>query len=281
MAGYFESHEVDSPRLSAELLLSHIIGCERLRLYMENDRPASPLELVRLRELVKRAGQHEPIAYLLGDQWFFGLRFKVTPGTLIPRPSTETIVEHVLQHHRATSGFEHPSILDLGTGCGTLAVSLAVHIDDARIIATDVSESALETARHNATHHKVSDRIEFLHGSWFGPIEEHVVSGRADYLVCNPPYISDAEWEEVEPNVTEYEPVSALRGGVDGLDDLRVILDEAPRHVRPGGQIALEIAASQGRVMLEMAQAHALIGEAHVLNDHEGLPRVLVGERVE
>ncbi|MEO0588722.1 MAG: HemK/PrmC family methyltransferase, partial [Planctomycetota bacterium] len=145
-AEHLKRKEVDQPRLSAEMLLAHVLGVERLGLYTEADRPASELERAAFRELVERAAEHEPVDYLVGRSPFFSLMFEVTRATLIPRPSTETLVEHVLQHARRTPGFNDPVIADVGTGSGAIAVSLAKHLAGVRVIATDVSEDALEVA---------------------------------------------------------------------------------------------------------------------------------------
>jgi len=163
MTRSFESNSLDSPRLCAELLLSHVIGCERLRLYMDADRPATPLERESLRKLVSRALRHEPVQYLVGEAWFFSLPFHVDHRVLIPRPSSETIVEHVLQQIRAEPTLApggSMTIADVGTGSGSLAVALAKNLPGARVVATDISSEALEVAHDNACRHHVEDRIE-------------------------------------------------------------------------------------------------------------------------
>lgn len=280
MTGHFERRGIESPRLVAELLLAHVVGCERLRLYMDADRPASPLELQTLRGLVERASAHEPVQYLLGEAWFFGLKFKVTRDTLIPRPSTEALVEHILQHQRVAPGFEAPTVADVGTGSGAIAVTVGARWREAHIVATDVSAPALEVAGQNASTHGVIERIEFREGSLFEPLERHPAWGRLDYLLSNPPYIPDHEWEEVAPNVRDHEPASALRGGTDGLDYLRPLIARAHEALRPGGHLAFEIAASQKAAALELARNNAALTDARVLADHEGFPRVLVASRV-
>jgi len=278
MKSYFATKQVDSPQLVAEMLLAHVIGCERMRLYMEVDRPASPLELSTLRELVKRAGEHEPVQYLVGHAWFFGKPFEVNRSTLIPRPSTETLVEHVIDHQRATLGRRTPVIADLGTGTGCIAVTLAMQIPGAHVIATDVVPDAIELAKHNAEQHKVSDRIEFRLGSGIEPLRSGPPGQRFDYICSNPPYISDSEWAALDRNVREYEPATALRGGAEGLDVLRPIIDEAGGLLAEDGQVVLEIGSAQHDLVLDQARA-AGFSNARVLKDHEGLWRVLVAEQ--
>jgi release factor glutamine methyltransferase len=280
MTGHFASKGIDSPRLVAEMLLSHVIGCERMRLYMEVDRPATPLELESLRELVRRSARHEPAQYLVGETWFYGRRFFVDRSTLIPRPSTEALIEHVLQWHRAVPGHADALIADIGTGTGCIAVTLAALIPQARIVATDVSDDALALAAENAQQHEVADRIEFRQGALLEPLEA-LGLGRFDVICSNPPYISDPEWEQVAPNVRNYEPASALRGGADGLDVIRPLIAEGERFLRPGGQLVVEIGHAQHDAVLELVKATAALTAPMVLKDHEGLWRVLVAEREE
>jgi len=283
----FTKAALDSPRLQAEMLLAHVIGCERLRLYMDPDRPVSPLERQTLRDLVARALKHEPVQYLVGEAWFFGLAFQVDRRVLIPRPATETIVQEVLQHHRGVHGGANTTgagllIGDVCTGSGCIAVALLKNLPAARVAASDVCPDALEVARANAVRHGVSDRVDFLCGHLLEPLMDYpsTRAGKSlDYLVANPPYIPDDEWPAVLPNVKDHEPHTALRGGPDGLDLVRPLLADGPRVLKPGGLLLVEVAesrAEQGRA--EMA-AHADLVDVRVLPDFEGRPRVLVGRR--
>lgn len=273
---YLARKGVDSPRVSAEMLLAHVLGVKRLRLYMEADRPSSELERAAFRELVERAAQHEPVDYLVGQAPFFSLMLKVTPAVLIPRPSTETLVEHVIQHSRRTPGFSSPTVADIGTGSGAIAIALARHLPHGHVIATDVCPQALAVARENILAHGVADRVTLRQGDLLAPLGQE----RVRYLVSNPPYISDAEWEKVEPNVKDHEPTLALRGGVDGLREIRRLVAGARAHLETPGQLVVEIAASQKQAVLAMVQQTPGLGNAHVLADHEGLPRVLVADAV-
>ena len=273
------SKGIESPRLVAEMLLAHVIGCERMRLYMEVDRPASPLELTALRELVARAAKHEPVQYLVGHAWFFGREFKVDKRVLIPRPSTETLVQHVLQHRRAAPGHANPIIADIGTGSGCIAISLAIHIANATVVATDESPEAIDLARANAQRHRVEDQIEFRLGRDLQPLTGGSSRAEIDIICSNPPYISDAEWAEVEPNVRDFEPEAALRGGADGLNLIGVLIAEAGQLLRPGGQLVMEIAHSQRKPVLELVAKADLLSNPIVLKDHEDFWRVLIAER--
>ncbi len=271
---FFTRRGIDSPRLSAEMLLAHVLEVPRIKLYLDPDRPASELERAAFRELVERVGKHEPVDYLVGSAPFFSLQFKVTPAVLIPRPSTETLVEHVIQHSRRTPGFNAPLIADIATGSGCIAVALAKNLPNCRVLATDISPPALEVAQANAAAHGVSSSIDFRPGDLLEPLSGF----KPRYLVSNPPYISDAEWAEVAPNVKDYEPTLALRGGKDGLDYIRTLIAKAPATLDRPGQLVLEIAAAQKAAVLDLVKQSPGLSNPRVLADHEGLPRVLVAE---
>lgn len=299
MRDAFTKKGLDAPGLSAELLMAHILGCERLKLYLDVDRPASDEERAKLRDLVARAMNHEPVQYLVGTAWFFGLPIQVDPRVLIPRPCTETIVEHVLQHARVAHGGHggsrggEPSetapapsspllIADVCTGSGCIAIALAKRLPGARVVATDISADALDVAKANAEKHGVADRVDFAQGDLLKPVLAHPVAGAKgslNYLVSNPPYIPDHEWETVEPNVKNHEPHGALRGGTDGMDFVKRVLADGTALLAPGGQILIEIAACTATDVLTLAKANTLLADARIIHDHEGLARVIVATR--
>ncbi len=281
----FTKSGLDSPRLCAELLLSHTLGCDRLRLYMDTDRQASDLELAGLRGLVARALKHEPVQYLVGEAWFFALAFKVDRRVLVPRPSTETIVEHILQSCRVEPGFGGQSgdgltILDVCTGSGCIPIALLKNLKGATALATDISADALDVARENAAKHAVADRVEFAQGDLLDPALEHPRGHGVHVLTANPPYIPDHEWDEVPQNVRAFEPEGALRGGADGLDFVRPLFEHAPEVMRLGGMLLIETAASTAQACLAIAAADERLRGARILKDHEGLERVIVARRV-
>jgi release factor glutamine methyltransferase len=287
IADAFARRGLDSPRLQAEMLMSHVVGCDRLKLYTDPDRPASPLERKTLRDLVARALAHEPIQYLVGEAWFFGLSFKVDRRVLIPRPSTETIVEHVLQHARTTPGFggrtgEGLLAADVCTGSGCIAAALLKNLPGARVVATDISGEALEVAAHNAARHAVADRLDLVAGDLLAPLDDFPATrgvSSLHYLVSNPPYIPDHEWDAVEPNVRDHEPALALRAGESGLTHVAPILERGPRYLRPGGLLLVETAASTAERARLIAAQHPDLEAAEILKDFEGLPRVVVARR--
>lgn len=291
MAKAFEDKGLDAPRRQAEMLLAHVIGCERLKLYMDPDRPAAPLERDTLRGLVKRAMNNEPIQYLVGEEHFFAMTFKVDKRVLIPRPSTLTIVEAVLQHARKNpdSGSVRDSdagsgilIADICTGSGCIAAALAKHMPGARVVATDISPDALAVAGINIEAHELSDRVDLLQGDGLDALRQHPVAGRARslrYLCSNPPYIPDDEWDAVEPNVKDHEPTLALRGGADGLDLVRKLIADGPDLIEPGGLMLVEVAASRADDAKSLAESHPMLTNTRILKDSDGLPRVVVAQR--
>ncbi|MGQ0628325.1 MAG: peptide chain release factor N(5)-glutamine methyltransferase [Phycisphaerales bacterium] len=301
IAEAFARSEIESPRICAELLLGHVLQCDRLRLYTDADRPANADELGALRALVARALRHEPIQYLTGEGMFFGLTFSVDRRVLIPRPSTETIVEEVLQTLGPKRGSgapreegddgpagpgsaEGPLIADVCTGSGCIAIAILKHLPRARAMATDLSEGALAVAAANGARHGVLERLELLQGNLLVPVAERLpgVMGtgqggaRLDALVSNPPYIPDHEWPDVAANVRDHEPEIALRGGPEGVDCVAPILTEGPALLRKGGVLAIEIAACTAAAVLAMAQAHPRLEMARIVRDIDGLERVLV-----
>jgi len=291
MTKAFEDKGLDAPRRQAEMLLAHVIGCERLKLYMDPDRPASPLERDTLRALVKRALNDEPIQYLVGEEHFFGMTFKVDRRVLIPRPSTQTLVEAVLQHARKNpdSGSVRDSdagsgilIADICTGSGCIAASLAKHLPGARVVATDISEDALAVARENIARHGLADRVDLLQGDLLDALRHHPAAGRdrsLRYLCSNPPYIPDHEWDAVEPNVKNHEPTLALRGGADGMDLIRRVIQFGPDFIEHGGLMLIEVAACHAEQARQLAESHDLLTNTRVLRDSDGLPRIVVAER--
>jgi len=273
ITGAFTDRDLDSPRLSAEILVSHVVGCERLRLYMDPDRPASPSERDALRDLVKRALNHEPIQHLTQTAWFFGLPFHSDARALVPRPSTETLVEHLLQHSRRSDATPLRRIADICTGSGCIAISLAKNLPEASFVATDLSPDALDLARSNAERHEVADRIEFREGNLLEPIEG---DEPFDAIVSNPPYIPDHEWDAVEPNVKDHEPHLALRGGPDGLDLIRPLFESIAARLAPGGWAVIEVAAAHANDAAGLAERAGLT-DITVLKDHDGLDRIVAG----
>ena len=282
---------LDTPRLDAELLLGHVLGLTRAQIHAHPDRRLDAAELDSYRELIERRRQHEPVAYILGYKEFYGLDFYVDRRVLIPRPETELLVEKGLEIGRAAS---YPlTIADVGTGCGAIAISLAVHLPQAIIYALDASPEALEVAALNRRRHSVERRVHLLQGDLLSPLPEPV-----DLTVANLPYVSEAEWEQLPRTITAYEPRSALDGGPDGLDAIRRLLAQARAHLKPQATILLEIGATQGETVTNLARhsfdnpstlrrgsgqtllrtPHFSTATVEVVQDYAGLDRMVVIE---
>lgn len=270
---YLAARGVDSPRLSAELLLAEVLGTDRLHLFLNMDRPLAGEELARARALVTRRGRGEPAALILGRKEFWGLEFTVCGDVLVPRPETECIVEE------AGSLFPRDAaltIVDLGTGSGCLAVILALQFSTARVAAVDLSPAALAVARENVRRHGVAERVTLTRADAGAcPLADDC----ADLVVANPPYISDVEYAELSHEVRDFEPPLALRGGPDGLDQIRAQAPEMARILRPGGVVLMEIGCGQGAAVRALFEGLDAFGEVAVLRDLAGLDRVLLARR--
>lgn len=243
--GRFEKEDIDAPRLTAEILLAHTLKLDRVKLFMELDRPLQKDELSEFRALIQRRMQLEPTQYLTGFKDFYNRRFTVDPRVLIPRPETELLVEAVLK----LLPKDAPSrVLDLCTGSGCIGVTIAAERPQGSVWLTDVSPGACEVAKANAEKHEVASRVSVLHGDLFAAIP---AGARFDVVVSNPPYIKRAELPGLQKEVLR-EPTLALDGGDDGLDFVRRIAEGSHAALKPGGWVALEIGDEQGEAVKQM-----------------------------
>ncbi len=246
-------------RLEAEVLLRHALGVDRTGFLARQRKPLPADVATRFEAMLQRRLQREPVAYVTGHREFYGLDFLVDQRVMIPRPETEGLVERVLKlaHtlpslRRRTELFASasaPVVADIGTGSGCIAVTLAVNLPQAHIVATDISANALAVARENARRHKVEDRISFLQGDVCAPLR-----GQFDSIVSNPPYIPHDELMHLAPEIVHYEPLAALDGGPDGLTVIRQLLAQAPEYLSPGGAVLLEIGDGQGAEVARLGQ---------------------------
>jgi release factor glutamine methyltransferase len=265
----FGERGVDAPRLDAELLVAHALEMDRVGLYLDMDRPLSADELVRVRALVQRRRQREPVAYILGTREFFGRAFEVGPAVLVPRPDTETLVERALELLPKGPA----RVLDLCTGSGIIAISLAASRPDVAADATDVSKEALEVAARNAERHAVGDRITWLLGDLFAAVP---TGRRYDLVTANPPYISEGELPTLAPEVARWEPRLALAAGAEGLDVLERITAGIPEVLRPGGAVLVEVGLGQAPSVCQALEAAGL-HEVRAHRDLGGVERVVEG----
>ncbi|MCX7682234.1 MAG: peptide chain release factor N(5)-glutamine methyltransferase [Anaerolineae bacterium] len=253
----------DASRLEAEVLLSHTLGLSRAALLAHPERVLTASQYAAYAALISRRAAGYPLPYLTGRAEFYGLEFEVTPEVLIPRPETELLVELAL-------ALQPHSVVDVGTGSGCIAVSLAVLLPRVVVYAIDISPAALAVAGRNAERHHVADRVHLLTGDVLSPRP-----GPVDLIVSNPPYIPSDECALLPPSVRDYEPRLALDGGPDGLAFIRRLLKEAPTVLRPGGGILIEIGATQGEAATTLA--HAILPRARISlhRDLAGRDRVL------
>lgn len=277
--GFFTRKDVDPARLSAELLLSHVLEVPRIKLYTDYERSLCEKDLASFRDLVRRASEQEPIAYLTGTAHFFNLEFEVTRDVLIPRPDTESVVENVLQLARNQAGFESPRVLDLCTGSGCIAAAIAYHLKSAVVTATEISPSAAAVARRNIERLGLTGRVLVEEGDLFEPLSRLVDAQPFNLIVSNPPYIPTGQIEMLDRSVRCYEPIKALDGGLDGLDFHRRILVEAPARLLAGGRVYLEIAFDQGPQAGELGKTFGAFEDVKILKDFAGRDRVLTAKR--
>ena len=260
---------VEEAALEAGVLVRHVLSLDRAGLLARPETPLAPAQAAALEALLARRLRREPLAYVLGRREFHGLDFRVTADVMVPRPETETLVDEALAWARARPA--PVTIADVGTGSGCIAVTLAVRLPDARLLAADVSAAALAVAEDNARRHGVAERVRLLHGDLLQPLP-----GPVDLIVANLPYIPSGRIDGLQPEVRDYEPRGALDGGPDGTDLLRPLLRQAGAHLRPGGAVMLEIDEEQGATMSEEARRAFPAAAVHVLPDLSGRDRVLV-----
>jgi release factor glutamine methyltransferase len=272
-AGRLLESRVDQERRTAGILLCHVLGIDRTYLLTRSEEQIDEARYREYLALVERRATGEPLQYITGHQEFYGMDFTVTPDVLIPRPETEFLVERVIRLVRE-SGNETPLIVDLGTGSGCIAVTLALHLPGARVIATDSSNAALDVARANAVRRGAHDRIEFVHGNLLTPLDERHIESAVDVLASNPPYVSEDRPDLIQREVSEWEPRTALFGGADGLDFYRRLLLDAPWYLKPGGYLVFEIGYGQLDAILGLIDRSAL-ELVDVTDDLQGLPRTL------
>jgi release factor glutamine methyltransferase len=274
-ADYLASKGVESGRLDAEWLLASALGTERLQLYLKYDRPVGPEEREAFKQQLRRRACREPLQYILGRAAFRELELVADPRALIPRPETEVLVEEVLAWAKdRKSGLG--TVMDIGTGTGAVSVSLAVEGVCEQIVATDISEGALEVARLNAQRHGVEALLDFRRGSLF----EIVDAGEAfDVIVSNPPYVATGERAGLQPEIRDWEPSEALFAGDDGLDVIQPLIAEAPEHLTDGGLLALEVGLGQAERVTRQIDDSGRFEPARVRRDLGGLPRVIMAER--
>lgn len=274
----FEENGYPAPGLEAELLLAHLLGVRKIDLYLDHLRALSKEEIIGYESLVHQRLQGKPVAHILGEKEFWSLSFEVNSHCLIPRLETEILVEKALEVYRTDDPTDHPfTILDLGTGCGIIAICLAREIPPAHLTATDISVNAINIAKENARRHGVLEKIEFLAGDLFAPVRER--KGHFDLIVSNPPYLTGKELEILPREIVAYEPRVALYGGEDGLSFYRAIIPESLHYLKGQGRIILEVGFGEASEVIEMLRGTDAFEEISVAEDLSGIPRVVSGRK--
>ncbi len=271
-ADYFREKGMSSGRLDAEILLAHALELDRLRLYLNLDRPLQPEERQRYRELVRRRAQREPVALITGRKEFWSIPFHVLPGVLIPRPDTETLVEAVNGDARGRTTAE---VLEIGTGTGAVAVAVAKEIPDCRVTATDLDIGALGLAARNAVEAGVRESISFIASDLFEAVRP---GPHFDVICSNPPYIPTGDIAGLQPEVRLFEPLRALDGGPDGLDVIRRIVQQAGAFLKEGGRLFLEVGDGQAGTVAALFESLGGLHDVRSIPDLAGIHRVVGGK---
>ncbi len=262
---------VTDATVEAELLLGHVLRMSKTQLHTEPERDLTPAETKRLWGLVRRRLDREPAAYILGHWQFYGIDLYIDRRTFIPRPETELLVEKAVELAHSVSRSERQiTIADIGTGCGAIAVSLALALPQARIYATDISDSALRVAEKNCQRHAVCDRVELLLGDLLEPLP-----GPVDMIVANLPYVRDREFEYLSREILDFEPPIALAGGENGLDRIQQMLEQVPGKLNRGGCFLLEIGQGQGGAATSLIDAYFPQAGVELIPDLGGIDRVI------
>jgi release factor glutamine methyltransferase len=267
----FAGRGIVSPRLDAELLVAKALETDRVGLYLDLNRPLVDQERSAIRPLVARRREREPVAYILGHRDFYGRRFKVTPDVLIPRPDTETLVDHALECIPEDAACR---VLDVGTGSGAIAVTIAAERPLAIVTATDISEAALKVASENAKQLEVANRVRFEHANLLSGVEQY------DVIVSNPPYIAQSEMAALQAEIREHEPIAALEAGEDGLDVVRALLSASEPATASGAQMLIEIGATQAVSVVAFAAEHTAWQPVAVYLDLNRIERVVHLRRI-
>jgi release factor glutamine methyltransferase len=298
ITGYFTEKGIDAPRLSAELLLSNVLSLTRIELYTQFDKTVDQRQLDQLHALTRRAGRDEPLAYLIGKTEFYSIELNITPDCLIPRPETELLVERAIEFLRSriaqgpgmsdalekgrladTSEAPVQFVCDLCTGSGCIAVAIAANFPKATLIATDISDSALEVAATNIKKHNLSDRITLLHGDLFDPLITQLDTTKFDLIVSNPPYVSAREFDALDKNVKNYEPKIALFAGTDGLDVYRRIIEKADLFLKSDAAMILEIGYAQGPAVKELIEQTNAFAQITIEKDPHNNDRIVTATK--
>ena len=264
-----------TPRLDAEVLLSHCLGLKRIRFFTHPEQVLDDKALTDYGDAAKRRQKGEPVSYIIGHKEFWSLSFHVNSAVMIPRPDTEIIVEETLAV-MTEQPQDHWSILEIGTGSGAIAISLASEQKNANITATDISETALRVAGENARENNVAERILFIQGDMFAPLDDQ----RFDMIISNPPYISCHDFLSLPEGIRRYEPHLALIAGNEGTEFHRRLIGEGLSHLNQGGWLIMEMGTEQGKTIRKYFAAAGYYQDINIRCDYAGMERVIKGRRI-
>ncbi len=267
---YLKESGSENPRLDAEILLAHSRNCPRIQLYTQFDEPLSDTERSQMRSLVKRRATAEPVAYLVGHREFFSLNFEITRDVFIPRPDTETLVAAALDLLKPLSS---PQVLELCTGSGCIPIAITKNHSTVQITTVEKNPAPFDVATRNIEKHELSQRVNLIRGDLFGPIE---ANSQFHLIVSNPPYVLKAEIETLDADVRDHEPHCALDGGEDGLDLVRVLINESPDYLSNGGWLLFELDPAQAETACELMQERGFT-EIRTEDDLSQRPRAVLG----
>jgi release factor glutamine methyltransferase len=267
---------IEAADREARWLIEHALGLISSSQLVDRARPVNRREMTRVHDYVSRRAAREPLQYILGTQEFCGLEFEVNPAVLIPRPETELLVREVI---RRLPQSVRPTVVDVGTGSGCVAVTLARAVPDARVLATDLSSPALATAKCNARRHGVDTTISWLEGDLLAPLAGFNCEGAVAAIVANPPYIRESEWDGLQPEVSRYEPRMALIAGKSGTEVHERLLDEAVLYLAPGGLLAMEVGQGQSADLCAKIDTMPAYQRAEIVPDEAGIDRIVIVER--
>lgn len=279
-SSFLQEHGCKDPRFEAELLLRHVLGMERARFLASLPDEITSDAIGQLTKLCQRRASQEPLQYVIGTQEFFGREFLVRPGVLIPRPETEILIEQVLHHadHLWAKASEL-TVVDVGTGSGAIALTLASEKPHWKVSTVDLSADAIEIAKENARKLQLVDKVRFLQGDLLSPLLER--GERVDVLVSNPPYIPSSDVLELDREVKEFEPLLALDGGEDGLNCYRLLCEALPRVLQERALVAFEVGIYQAQDVADLMKESGVIDRVEIVPDLAGIDRIVVGTRIE
>jgi len=275
-----KNSNIESPNINAEILLAHVLSCDRIWLHTNPDKIIDDGDIGKYKKLINKRADRVPLQYITGHVEFMSLDFIVDKHTLIPRPETEILVETVLNKIKDRAPSDKTiTIVDIGTGCGNIAISLAANLQNAQVYASDISRETLAVAGTNVRRHRVTDRVHLLHGNLFESLDGHLSKGNADFVVSNPPYVSKADLNKLEPEIKDHEPLKALVGGKDGICFYKQIIREAPGWLKPEGFLILEVGETQAETITKLIETEGHFENIESTKDLQKIDRIVSARR--